>query len=96
MKPKKHKKYYPETEKIWYEEYLIGSKLHREGGPAIARYCFKGKVRYEYYYIDGKQHREDGPAYIYYDDSGNILQEHYYIDGKMLSDGEWADYQLYK
>ena len=66
---------------IWYKEYCLNGRLHREDGPAFIKYYKEGDVMREMYYIYGLLHREDGPAYIDYYGDDNLWEETYFLYG---------------
>ena len=82
------KKYY-RNGNIWYEEYTLNGKRHREDGPSWISYYDNGNIEFESHYINGEYYREDGPAIIYYDLNGNIKFKRYYLDKGKLTEQEW-------
>jgi len=74
--------------KAWFKNGL----LHRDEGPAMILYTYRGGVADEGWFQNGKYHREDGPAWIsYYDDFE--CSRYYYLNDKEYTRKEFERMQ---
>ena len=78
---------------FYCQEWRLGGKRHREGGPARIVYYPGGATSIEYWAINGAPHRADGPASIYYNSDGSIDVAEYFYKGHRFNDKkEYEDY----
>ena len=81
--------YNEEKRKIYFEEWKLDGKLHREDGPAYIKYYADENIWSKHYCINGKYHREDGAAFICYNEDGSIRYLEYDLNGKRYSSLEY-------
>ncbi len=76
--------YFPENLNVWFEEYWVNGRLHREGSPSVMIYDKKtGKAYFEKWYNNGKLHRECGEAWIVRDiNTLQVIEKKSYLKGR--------------
>jgi len=71
---------------VYWQEYWINNKLHREDGPAVIVYYEDGQIKRIEYWVNNQLHKLDGPAFIWYKENGTVEEESYFVDGKRYFD----------
>lgn len=80
-------KTYHDSGNIRSKDWRLGTKLHRDGGPASVQFKEDGSVSSESWYWHGVMHRIEGPSFIVYynivvGDCYQVDSLHWYKNGK--------------